>query len=402
MSLNTTTKFANYSLKHLAQIAGKTPAYIYDGTTITTRIKHLRSVISTDIKLNYSIKANPYAPIVSLMGKLVDGMDVASHHEMLLAIGANIPPPNVSFSGPGKSDVELLSAITLGIVLHIESSNELERVNKHSQVLGIKPNLAIRLNPPFTMKSSGMTMGGGAQPFGVDLEQADYMLERIAKLGYRCSGFHSYAGSQILNPDNIIQMQSGTLDMMLKLAKKHNLEALDFNIGGGFGIPYTSKDNNLDIIPIIDSLNQTTSRLRQDIEFGHVILELGRYLVGEAGIFLCKVIDKKHSRGTTYLVLDGGLNNHLAATGNLGQTIPRNYPIMTESRDQSDKASDKAKEVTLVGPLCTPLDVIARKILLPDLAVGDFVAISQSGAYGYSASPQQFLSHPAPTELLIY
>ena len=249
-----------------------------------------------------------------------------------------------------------------------------------------------------------MVMGGGAQPFGVDKEQASKVLTSITDYGLTCEGLHCYIGSQILSANIIIDTQMRILDMMTNLAKaaRLDLDNCTFNIGGGFGIPYFTGDTELDITAVGDALSTQVDQLKQSLGAVRVAVETGRYIVGNAGIYIARVIDRKQSRGKTYLVVDGGLNHHLAATGNLGQVIRRNYPIraLAVSSDPT-QATDKLETVSIVGPLCTPLDVLANDIELPHLNVGDYVAVLQSGAYGFSASPHGFLGHGPPIELLL-
>lgn len=390
-------KFAGRTLHELAVIAGSTPAYIYNRTQIQERLKQIRACLPDDISLHYSIKANPYPQIVSCLASELNGLDVSSHAEMLLALGTGTPAADISFSGPGKSDTELKAAVSANVLLHIESTSELDKVISFAQQSGIEPRLALRINPNFSVRQSGMVMGGGSQPFGVDLEHAGELIQKITSNGLTCSGLHCYAGSQMLNATHVAELQSRTLDMMTELVDKHDLHRVSLNIGGGFGIPYFINESPLDLQSVGTLLNEKLNSIRQRASIGKVIIELGRYLVGECGLYLARVVDKKASRGKQYLVLNGGMNHHLAASGNLGQVIRRNYPVECSYM----KGSKLVEVVSLVGPLCTPLDILGSDLELPVLQTGDLVAILNSGAYGFSASPQRFLSHPPPVEVLL-
>lgn len=389
--------FAGSTLEELAAIAGSTPAYIYSRSLARQQISALQKYLPEDVALHYSIKANPHPQIVSTIAALVDGLDVSSHAEMLLAIATGIEREAISFSGPGKTDKELKSALAAGIVLHVESISELNRINVISEETGNTANLVLRLNPDFTTRQSGMVMGGGPQPFGIDVEQAGEVLNIIKSSGNICQGLHCYSGSQMLNAELIADLQTNTLDMMTKLVNDHQLRNVSLNIGGGFGIPYFTNDKPLNVRLVGERLDKTLEKIRLNSNVNKIIVELGRYLVAQSGIYIARIIDKKKSRGTTYLVLEGGMNHHLAASGNLGQVIRRNYPINCSY----NKDSLNSENVTLVGPLCTPLDVLGTDVELPVLQPGDLVAIMNSGAYGFSASPHRFLSHPAPSEVLI-
>ena len=390
-------RFNGYTLDDLAIIAGSTPAYIYGRQLLANRIAQLKNYLPEDIALHYSIKANPHPQTVSAIASSVDGLDVSSHAEMLLAIATGIPRRYISFSGPGKSEAELKAAIGAGIIIHVESLSELNRIIEISEQLGTAANLVLRINPDFTTRQSGMVMGGGSQPFGIDLERASDALQKIKAHDLQCQGLHCYSGSQMLNATVVAELQANTLDMMLKLVVDHELSKVSLNIGGGFGVPYFANEKPLDLQLVADQLDKKMDSFRINTDIEKIIIELGRSLVAESGIYLARIVEKKVSRGTIYLVLEGGMNHNLAASGNLGQVIRRNYPF-----ECSGSTNNTGKEtVTVVGPLCTPLDVLGADVELPVLFPGDLVAIRNSGAYGYSASPHKFLSHSPPSEILI-
>ena len=169
------------------------------------------------------------------------------------------------------------------------------------------------------------------------------------------------------------------------------------NLGGGFGIPYFPGEQPLDLAPIGAGLATIVERASRELPEAELVLELGRYLVGEAGIYVTRIVDRKISRGQCYLVADGGLHHHLSASGNFGQVIRKNYPVAIGNR----MASSEQETASVVGPLCTPLDLLADRMELATAEAGDLVVIFQSGAYGFTASPQAFLGHPACTEVLV-
>jgi diaminopimelate decarboxylase len=257
--------------------------------------------------------------------------------------------------------------------------------------------VALRLNPDFELRGAGMRMGGGPQPFGIDLEQAPELLSRIAAEGLHFEGFHVYAGSQVLKGPLLAQTIERSVEMLLGLEASLPSEVLHVNLGGGWGIPYLANDAPLELGPVTEALQAAQARLGTAWPRARPVIELGRYLVGEAGVYVARVLDRKVSRGELFIVTDGGLHQHLAATGNLGQVLRRHFPVAIGNR--LDEPAQECANV--VGPLCTPLDVLARQQTLPRTEIGDLVVVFQSGAYGASASPQAFLGHPPCTEVLV-
>ncbi len=384
-------------LTRLAQRVGSTPFFAYDRALVRSRVEHLRAVLPAEIRLHYSIKANPMPALVQLLAGLVDGLDVASAGEMKCALDTGILPQNISFAGPGKTDAELAQALAGNIIIHLESETELERVDRLAMLMGITPKIVVRVNPAFELKSSGMKMGGGSKQFGIDAEIVPQVLKRIAATSMDFHGFQIFCGSQNLKSEAIIEAQSNTFQLAIELAEHAHQAVRLLNIGGGFGIPYFPGDLPLDLEPIANNLKTWVTKLKISSPETDIALELGRYLVGEAGIYVAKVIDRKISRGQVFLVTDGGMHHHLAASGNLGQVIRKNYPVAI-----GNKMSGLDREVaSVVGPLCTPLDLLADQMELGKAAVGDLIVVFQSGAYGLTASPNDFLSHVKPLEVLV-
>lgn len=385
------------ALPQLAQRVGQTPFYAYDRRAMTDRVAALRSALPEGISLHYAVKANPMPAVVQHMAALVDGLDVASGRELRVALDAGMPAHEISFAGPGKSLNELAMAVGAGITLNIESETELERVAEISARTGEMAHVAVRVNPDFELKTSGMKMSGGPKAFGVDAERVPALLKRIGELGLHFRGFHIFSGSQNLRPEALIEAQGQTFDLALRLAESAPGPVEMLNIGGGFGIPYFPGEPPLDLTPIAEHLESRLPAVREQLPRAEIILELGRYLVGEAGIYVAEVIDRKESRGQIFLITNGGLHHHLAASGNFGQVIRKNYPVVVGNRVQGDER----ELVNVVGPLCTPLDVLAQQMELARAQVGDLIVVFQSGAYGYTASPTRFLSHPEPVEILV-
>jgi len=384
------------ALTRLASRVGRTPFYAYDRRMLTERVALLRRSLPPEIRLHYAMKANPMPALVAHMAGKVDGIDVASGGELAVALDAGMDPREISFAGPGKSESELAQAIAAGILVNIESPREIEILSRHSRALGLPARVAVRVNPDFELKLSGMKMGGGPKQFGVDVEAVPALLGEIGRAGLAFEGFHVYSGSQNLRVDAICEAQRKTLDLAVRLAAAAPSPVLSLNIGGGFGIPYFPGDQPLDLAPIGEHLRDIVAQAKSALPRAQLIVELGRFLVGEAGIYVCRVVDRKISRGHVFLVTDGGLHHHLAASGNFGQVIRKNYPVAVGNR-----MSGAPREIaSVVGPLCTPLDLLADGVEVGQAREGDLIVVFQSGAYGFTASPTAFLSHPAPVEVL--
>ncbi|HOZ57550.1 MAG TPA: pyridoxal-dependent decarboxylase, exosortase A system-associated [Nakamurella multipartita] len=386
-------------LERLAARVGSTPFFAYDRGRLTARVGSLRAALPDRINLSYAVKANPMPAVVQHLSGLVDSFDVASAGEMRTALDTPMPPARVSFAGPGKTDTELSQAIAAGVTIEMESAGEASRVLRIGDHLGIRPRVAIRVNPDFQVKGSGMRMGGGPQQFGVDVEQVPSLMADLAAMDIDFQGFHVFAGSQNLNADILCDAQRKTVDLVLALADKSPWPVRYVNLGGGLGIPYFDKDAAVDLDAVGANLATLVEEsIDPNLPEARVVIELGRYIVGECGIYVTRIVDKKVSRGRTYLVVDGGLHHQLAASGNFGQVIRRNYPVSIGNRMDDPVDPDPA---TVVGSLCTPLDLLGDNMSLPAAEVGDLVVLFQAGAYGLTASPTAFLGHPAPAEVLV-
>ena len=386
------------ALELLAERVGGTPFFAYDRRLLTERIDLLRSTLPAGINLSYAIKANPMPAIVQHLCGLVDGFDVASAAEMLVALDTLMPANRVSFAGPGKTVAELTQAIAANVTIEVESSTEAERITMIGERLGVRPRVAVRVNPDFQIKGSGMRMGGGPQQFGVDAEKVPALLGELAHRDLEFLGFHIFAGSQYLNAEILCEAERKAVEVALRLTDSSPMPVRYLNLGGGFGIPYFARDHPLDLGSIAENLHGLLDGvIRPRLPDTRVVIELGRYIVGECGFYVTRVVDRKESRGKTFLVVDGGLHHQLAASGNFGQVIRRNYPVAIGGR----RADDALEAVSVVGCLCTPLDLLADNALLPHADIGDLVVVFQAGAYGLTASPTAFLSHPAPVEVLV-
>lgn len=385
------------AVSSLAVQAGRTPFYAYDRRVMTRKVQELRAALPDGIEIHYAMKANPMPAVVAHFAGIVDGIDVASACEMQVALDVGVEPGLISFAGPGKSTNELERAVAAGIVINMESALEMSRLAAIARRTGRRPRVAIRVNPDFELKTAGMKMAGGPKQFGVDAEKVPDMLAELGSLPLEFWGFHIYSGSQNLRPEILVESQQKTAALAIELARHAPSAVRLLNLGGGFGIPYFPGERPLELGPISENLHELLPKIREALPDATVALELGRYLVGESGVYVCRVVDRKVSRGHVFLITDGGLHHHLAASGNFGQVLRKNYPVLIANRI----GARDVENASVVGPLCTPLDVLADRMNLAIAQVDDVVAVFQSGAYGLTASPRAFLSHPEPVEIMV-
>jgi diaminopimelate decarboxylase len=376
--------------------AGDTPLFVYDLDLIDARIARFRAAFSS-IDLHYAIKANSYIPLLSHVARQVDGLDIASGGELGFALKAGADPAAISFAGPGKRDADLQAAIEAGVTLNCESEGEVARALVIAARLGLRPRLAVRVNPDFEIKGSGMRMGGGAKPFGVDAARVPALVRHIVAAGAEWRGFHIFAGSQALDADALIEAQSATVALAGELSERAGAPPPLVNLGGGFGIPHFHGEAPLDVEKVGAALAAGLSKRPEILRGTQFAIELGRWIVGEAGVYLTRIVDRKVSHGKTFLVTDGGMQHQLAASGNFGQVVRRNYPVAIADRF----GAPEEEEVRIVGCLCTPLDRLADDVMTPKADVGDLVAVFLAGAYGLSASPQAFLAQQSALEMTV-
>lgn len=378
----------------LVEEASGTPLFVYDTSLIQQQIALFRSTMPSEVALHYAVKANLYAPLLAWIADKVDGFDVASAGELGRVAHLGLP---ISFAGPGKTDQQLEAAIRAGVTVNLESEGEAERALAIAAQGSTPPRLAVRVNPPFALKGAGMKMGGLASQFGVDHDRAPALVHRLIDASADWRGLHIFSGSQSLHADALIEAQTATIALAAEIAGKAGAPPPEVNLGGGFGIPYFPGDQRLDVEAVGAALAKTLADRPKFLAETKFVIELGRWLVGAAGVYLTRIVDRKESRGETFLITDGGLQHMLAATGNFGQLLRRNYPVAIANRFGADAEED----VTITGCLCTPLDLLGHDVSLARAGVGDLVALFCAGAYGLSASPQEFLSQPRARELLV-
>jgi diaminopimelate decarboxylase len=385
------------AVSELAAQIGQTPFFVYDLDLATAQVERFRAAMPDEVHLHFAVKANPHPTVIKHLMTLTDGLDMASGGELERVRDCGADLAHVSFAGPGKRDQEIELAISLGATLNLESENEAARALAIGERLGVTPRLAVRVNPDFELKGSGMSMGGGAKPFGVDQERVPELAKILIAGGADWRGFHIYSGSQSLDPDAIAESQRASIALAADLAHAIGEAPKSVNLGGGFGIPYTANDKPLDVERVGKSLSHSLSERDAILKDTQFMIELGRWLIGEAGVYVAQILDRKLSKGELFLVTDGGMHHHLAASGNFGMVMKRNYPVAIASK----MGAEAVESATIVGPLCTPLDRLAADIAVPRAKIGDYVAVFASGAYGLSASPVNFLSHPIASEIVV-
>ncbi len=378
-----------------------TPVFVYDSTVLDRKLALLQKTLPKEFSISYSVKANPCQAVLQYFLKGGCGLEIASGGEFYQAQQAGCAPQQIVFAGPGKTEEELEFVLTKGIgEVHVESELEIERIAKISERLGIKANVAIRVNPTGEALGGAMRMGGKATPFGVDEERVDCVVQQIQTnpfLEFR--GIHLFSGTQILDYTVLLSQYRKGIEIAREIVGKINRPLHTIDFGGGWGIPYFGKECALDTTKLTEGLEALMTEVRPDAAFARTqfMVEPGRFLVGEAGVYVTKITDIKVSRGKKFLVVDGGMHHQLAASGNFGQVIKKNFPVCI-----LNKLNQNIEEtVDVVGPLCTPLDTLARGIQVPQVKVGDLVGVLQSGAYGRTSSPLQFLSHCSPPEVLV-
>jgi diaminopimelate decarboxylase len=378
-----------------------TPLYVYDSSVLEKQLSLLKKTLPAKFAISYSIKANSNPAILKFFIAKGCGLEIASGGEFQKAIKAGCLPEKIIFAGPGKKVTELKQVLQKRIgEIHVESMVEIERISQIAQDLGQPAPVAVRVNPTSEAQGGAMRMGGKPAPFGIDEEILDQVLERILtdkNLQFR--GIHLFVGTQILDYQILLNQYRQGIAIAKKVAHQWQQPIHTLDFGGGLGIPYFPKDRDIEM----DKLQQGLSELIREIHHEPLlaqtqfVVEPGRFLVGEGGIYIAQINDIKVSRGKKFAITDGGLHHHLAASGNFGQVIKRNYPVAL-----LNKLDNEPREtIDVVGPLCTPLDVLARSIVLPQAEIGDLVGVFQSGAYARSASPLEFLSHPQPSEIWI-
>ncbi len=378
-----------------------TPLFVYDRATLVRQWQALRDTLPPPFEICYSVKANPNQAILRVFIERDCGLEIASSGELCQALAAGCPAERILFAGPGKTEAELAAALHHEIgEIHVESLREARRISEIARQRQQPARISLRINPSAECAGASMRMGGRAAPFGIDEDQLDEVVAALADDRWLdIAGLHLFVGTQILDYQMLLAQYRAGLDVARRLSAllRRPLETIDF--GGGWGVPYFAHEQRLDLNRLHEGLAELAAQIANDaaLSQARLIVEPGRFLAAEAGIYVCRVTDVKRSRGKTFVIADGGMHHHLAASGNLGQTIKRNFPVAVLNKLDGRGT----EEADVVGPLCTPLDVLARGTLLATVEPGDLIGVFQSGAYARTSSPLGFLSRQSPPEVFV-
>ncbi len=370
----------------------KYPFFIYDLEKIKKNFISLKNALPRNFQIYYSMKANPNVNVVRFLYTLGCGVEVASGGELETATKVGVPPEKIIFAGPGKRDEELFQAIKCGIkVINVESFNELSRVNEIAKSLNCIQDVNIRVNPLFKIEESALQMGGDAQKFGIDFEQMEKLKMLLTNFkNTNLVGIHVFSATQILNQTLIVKNFENTIKIAQAVSALLMKKLTLVDMGSGLGIPYSKNEHEVELGNLKESMQRIidSTQLQNNTSF---VIETGRFLVGESGYYVTQVIDKKISRGKTFIICDGGIN-HLLRTA----LINTAHPIAVIQRN----AREEFETVSIGGSLCTSLDFFAKDVVLPLIEIGDYIVVKNSGAYGYTESMPYFLSHDFADEYL--
>jgi diaminopimelate decarboxylase len=392
--------FGGVAVRELVERYGS-PLYAIDAETVLHRHRQLVAALAGFAQVYFSIKANPQPAVAALLVAQGAGLEVASGGELLRALAAKCPPHRILFAGPAKGREELAMAVEHGIgEVHLENYEEIAILGELARWADRKVMVALRINPSAAAAGGAMRMGGKPAAFGFDEETIEEAMAAVAAQPFlHLDGLHVFAGTQVLDAQVLRQQWTCALTLAVEMGQRLGRPLQRIDLGGGLGIPYHPGQTELDLVAVTQAAAELAARCREDpwLQQAQVLVEPGRWLVGPAGVYLMRVRAVKQSRGQRFVMADGGMHHHLAASGNLGQVIKLDYPLVAATRmGQPEQA-----QTQLAGPLCTPLDTLGRQTALPELAAGDVLAVLQSGAYGLSASPVGFLSHAMPAEVLV-
>lgn len=391
----------NDILRRVADEFG-TPCYVYFMDQVRDRVAGVRAAFGDRFRISFAVKSNPNHGLLQRMLGVVDALDVSSVGEVARAMAAGWAPGQLGFTGPGKTAAELQAAVQASVgEMIVESQAEAELLDAIAGRAGRRQRILVRIAPRKVPRGFGLNMSGKPSQFGIDEEAIDPALEAIQALPHlELCGFHIYSGTQCLKAEAIVENFAIFIDVFTRVCRTHRVTPQRLIFGAGFGIPYYENDTPVELAAIAEGTNARLDALKADTEFSgtELMLESGRYLVGEAGVYLTRVVRKKHSRGTDICICDGGMHHHLAAAGHLGSVVQRNYQIFKITGDTPQAAE---QGYNLVGPLCTTIDTLGRQVKFSGLDAGDVIGIRCSGAYGPTASPIHFISHAPPREIIV-
>jgi diaminopimelate decarboxylase len=386
-----------YSAEELIAEAGGTPLFAYDNNIIGGQIARLRAAMPDGVALYYSVTANPNEELLSFVGRYVDGFRIVSRGELDRLKRAKLSGIPMTFAGPGKGDDELEAGIAAGATISVESEGEARRAILAAERIGVRPKLAVRVNPPFVFEGGGVTVGARPSPFGVDADRAPSLVQGLLEAGVDWRGLHVFAAAQCLDDSALIEAHRAIVNCAGEITDAVGIPLPELNLGGGFDVPCFDGDKPLDVDRLAGALHDTVCAAPELLATTRISLELGRWLVGEAGVYLTRILDRTESCGKSFLTTDGGGHHLLRATGCLLERARGNYPIAVANRF----GSAAEEEVTVTGCLATPHDIFGDEVMLPHAEPGDLIAIFVAGAYGLTASPQGWESRPPAREILV-
>ena len=386
-----------YPAEDLVAEACGTPLFVYDNNIVGAQVARFKGAMADGIALHYSVTANPYEPLLEFLGRYVDGFRIVSLGELKRLQAAQLAGIPINFAGPGKLDVELEASVQAGATISVESEGEAARTIKAADRVGVQPRISVRVTPPFAIEEGRVTIGSRPSPFGVDAARVPSLVQGLIEAGVDWRGLHMFAGAQCLDAEALAEVHRVTVTHAGEIADEIGLPLPELNLGSGFDIACRPGDEPLDIDRVAVALNHTLCNAPSLLATTRFTIELGRWLVGEAGVYLTRVIDRTESCGKTFLTTDGGGHHLIGATGSLGEHGLVNFPIAVANRF----GAPGEEEVTVTGCLCTPYDLLGDDVSLPRAEVGDLIAVFCAGAYGLSASPQAWESRPLAREMLV-
>jgi diaminopimelate decarboxylase len=386
-----------YPAEELVEEAGGTPLFVYDNNIVGSQVARFKGAMADGIALHYAVTANPYEPLLEFLGRYVDGFRVVSQGELRRLQDAQLAGIPMNFAGPGKLDTELEAAVRVGATISVESEGEASRAIRAAGRVGVQPKISVRVTPPFAIEEGRVSLGSRASPFGVDADRVPSLVLGLIEAGVDWRGLHMFAGAQCLDADALAEVHRVTVAHAGEIAEAIGAPIPELNLGSGFDVACRPGDEPLDIDRVAVALNETLCNSPPLLATTRFSIELGRWLVGEAGVYLTRVLDRTESCGKTFLTTDGGGHHLIGATGSLGERGLANFPIAVAKRFDSPPE----EEVTVTGCLCTPFDVLGDDVALPRADVGDLIAVFCAGAYGFSASPQSWESRPLAREMLV-
>jgi diaminopimelate decarboxylase len=386
-----------YSAEELVAEAGGTPLFVYDNNIVGAQVARFKGAMADGIGLHYAVTANPYEPLLEFLGRYVDGFRVVSLGELRRLQQAHLAGIPMNFAGPGKLDIELEESVRAGATISIESEGEALRAIRAGERVGIQPKISVRVTPPFTIEGGTVSLGSRASPFGVDAERVPAVIQGLIEAGVDWRGLHMFAGSQCLDAEALAEVHRVTVAHAGQIAEAIGAPIPELNLGSGFDVACRPGDEPLDIDHVATALNHTLCNSPSLLATTRFTIELGRWLVGESGVYLTRVLDRTESCGQTFLTTDGGGHHLIGATGSLGERGMANFPIAVANRF----GEPHEEGVTVTGCLCTPFDMLGDDVALPRAEEGDLIAVFCAGAYGLSASPQAWESRPLAREILV-